>query len=308
MAKLTFLDLVKRTNSDATIGLVEENLDSAPELSVLPIREITGTEYKITLRDKLPEGGFRAANEGVQLSSSNYRQKNVSCYFFDVQVEVDEALAQGDSFEIGDILTDEASGALKGSLLTLGREIYYGDAASKYGFSGFHASVDPSMIVDAKGTGNDTTTAWFVFESHQGVHVPVGHRGNINGLGDWIKQQVTDPKGGKFMAYVNNMSSWIGLSIASRYSLGCIRNITAAKPLTDALGAEMISKFPVGMIPTRCFMNRNAAFFLQNSRSAIGNWQAGAKGGEAYSPLPEEIQGVPIVRTDSIHSKEKALT
>lgn len=307
MATLTFLDLAKRTNSDATIGLVEENLEFAPELSVLPIREIVGTEYKITLRDELPEGGFRAANTGVQLSSSKYRQENVSCYFFDVQVQVDEAIAQGDPLEIGDILTDEASGALKGALLTLGRQIYYGDTASKYGFSGFQKSVDPNMIVNAGGSGDNTTTAWFVFESHQGVHVPVGHRGSINGLGDWMKQQVTGENNSKFMAYVNNMSSYIGLSVASRYSLGCIRNITSAKPLTDALGAEMLSKFPVGMIPTRCFMNRSAAFYLQNSRSAIGNWAANAKGKDAYSALPEEIQGIPIVRTDSINSNEKAV-
>jgi|GEM_PF-5826956 len=66
---LTFIDIIKRTDSDATIGLIEENLTYAPELQTLPIRTISGTSYRATIRDDVPRGGFRAANEGVVLTS-----------------------------------------------------------------------------------------------------------------------------------------------------------------------------------------------------------------------------------------------
>lgn len=303
---LTLLDLAKRTNSDPVIGLIEENLVFAPEFITLPVRPIPGTIYKATLRTALPTGGFRGANEGIALTSSSYEQKDVPCFFFDVQMQVDEAIVKGDDRAIGDVLTDESSGAVEGAMISIGSQIYYGNSADEKGFKGFVANVDPEMVVDAGGTGENTTSAWFVFENTKGVHIPVGNQGAIDMADQWQRQQVTDDEGKKFFAYVNNLSSYIGLNIGSRYSIGCIKNITSAKPLTDKLGAEMLSKFPIGRQPTRCFINKDAAYFLQVSRSSIGNQVADKGGRGAFSPMPEEIQGIPIQRTDSILSTEKA--
>jgi len=188
-------------------------------------------------------------------------------------------------------------------MISIGHEIYYGNTANKYGFSGFDINVDPSMQINAGG-GTAVTSVWFVFESLQGVHIPIGNQGNFNTLREWQLQQVSDNQGRRYMAHVNNMSGYIGLNIGSKYSLGVVRNVNATKPFTDALAAEILAKFPIGMTPTRCFMTRQAALGLQKSRSAIGNWKADRKGAEAFSPLPEEVLGIPIVRTDSIKDDE----
>lgn len=304
---LTLLDLAKRTNSDPVIGLIEENLKFAPEFVTLPVRPVPGTLYKATLRTAVPTGGFRGANEGIALSSSVYEQKDVPCFFFDVQMQVDEAIVKGDDREIGDVLTDESSGAVEGAMISIGSQVYYGTTSDSKGFAGFVANVDPEMVVDAGGKGNNTTSAWFVFEDLKGVHIPVGNQGAIDMADQWQRQQVGDASGQKkYFAYVNNLSSYIGLNIGSRYSIGRIKNITPDNPLTDKLGAEMLSKFPIGRQPTRCFINKDAAYYLQVSRSSIGNQVADKGGRGAFSPMPEEIQGIPIQRTDSILSTEKA--
>lgn len=308
MPTLTLLDLAKRTGSDATIGLIEDVLTYAPEFRTLPAIPKPGTSYKATLRTGLPTSGFRAVGAGATLSSSTYIQKLVEMFFFDVQLQVDEAIVKGDSREIGDVLTDEASGAVESTFITIGSQVYYGTNADKKGFQGFAQNVDSSMIIDAGGTGNSTTSAWFVFESEKGVHIPVGNQGAIDMMPEWLRQQVTDPNDStkKLMAYVNNLSCYIGLAIGSKYSIGRIKNITDAKPLTDKLTAQLLSKFPVGRQPTRCFVNRDARLYLQQSRTSI-NYQTSDKGGRgAFAPLPEETVGIPIQVTDSITSTETA--
>jgi len=306
MPQITLHDLAKRTGSDAVIGLIEENLTFAPEFRTLPTRTVPGTMYKATLRTAFPATGFRGVNQGVGLSSSTYAQKTVECFFMDAQMQVDEAIVKADTREIGDVLTDEASGVVESTMIAIGSQIYYGTNADSKGFSGFVANVDSSMVVDAGGSGSTTTSAWFVFEDLKGVHVPVGNNGALDMANEWVRQQVVDPNDAtkRLFAWVNNLSGYIGLNIGSKYSLGRIKNIDATHPLTDTLGAQLLSKFPVGRQPTRCFINRDAAYYLQKSRSSIGNQVADKRGQGAFSPMPEEIQGIPIQRTDSITSTE----
>lgn len=302
---LTLLDIAKRTGSDSVIGVIEENLIHAPEFYTLPVRTVQGTTYKATLRTALPQGGFRKANAGIQISSSQYEQKTVNCFFWDVQMEVDEQIVDADPGELHDVLATEASGAFEGSIVSIGSQIYYGTDANAEGFSGFVGNVDPSMVVNAGGTGNETTSAWFVYEHEQGVHIPVGNNGLLQ-MKEWREAPVRDSKGGKYTAWHNNFKGFIGLNIGSKYSIGRIKNITADKPLNDQLGALMLSKFPAGRRPTRVFINRVGAYLLQNSRSAVGMVESDKGGRGAYAPLPEEIQGIPVVVTDSITTTEKA--
>lgn len=303
MAYLTLLDLAKRNGSDAMIGLIEEVLTFSPEFQSLPVRPRKGTTYMATKRTGHATAAFRSINEGVTPSKSTYTQEVSQMYFLDTQMEVDESIVRGDDREIGDVLTDEGVGATLDSFNHLGSQIYYGESNDAKGFTGFVANVDSTMVVNATGTGGSTTSVWFVWENEQGVHLPIGNNGEL-ALGEWAKQRITrDNK--SLMAYVNNLSGYIGLNIGSKYSIGRVKNITATKPITDALGAELWSKFPIGRKPTKCFMNRDAHYFLQASRSAVGNVKSDRRG-DAFSELPEYLSGVPIVVTDSITSSETA--
>lgn len=293
MSKITLLDVAKRTGNDQVVGLIEESLESAPEMRSLPVRYVNGTSYKTLKRTAFGGGGFRSANEGSATIKSTYAQALVELYFFDAQMEIDEQLVSADPA----LLVDEGVGAVSGSMINLGQQVFQGRAKDSKGFDGFKNTVAAEMIVDGEGTGN-TETVYFVVEGGQGVHIPINENTLLQ-LGEWVKQKLKDDSGNSYHAWCNNLSAWLGLQIGHKYAVGAIKDVTAATPMTDALGAQMLSKFPVGMKPTRCFMSRNSAYYLQNSRSAVGQVDGGASG-RGYAPMPTEVQGVPITITDSI--------
>lgn len=293
MAKITLLEVAKRTGNDQILGLIEESLESAPEIRSLPVRYVPGTSYKTLKRTSFGGGGFRNANEGSATIKSTYEQALVELYFFDAQMEIDEQLVAADP----QLLRDEGVGAVSGSMINLGQQVFQGIAKDSKGFDGFKNTVASEMIVDAAGTGS-TETVYFVVEGGQGVHLPVNENTLLQ-LGEWVKQKLKDDDGNSYHAWCTNLSAWIGLQIGHKYAVGAVKNVTAAKPFTDALAAQLMSKFPVGMKPTSCFMSRNSAYYLQNSRSAVGQVDAGASG-RGYAPMPTEVQGIPITVTDSI--------
>lgn len=302
MAQLTLLDIAKRTGNDATIGLIEEVLTVAPELRTLPVKPKTGTSYKVGRRTGVASGAFAAVGGGVTPGKSTYQQIEVPMYWFDGQMVVPEAIVKADGGQLGDVLAAEGAGLLQGSMISLGDQIYRGTVASAQGFQGLKQQVDAAMVIDAEGSGaNATHTAWAVWESDQGLHIPMGNSGAM-ALGQWMKQQVVDPADAtkRLMAWVNNLSFYIGLAVASKNCIGCVKNITSAKPLTDALGAKLVTAFPVGRKPTRWFISRDSAYYLQASRSSIGQQAADGAGGAGWAPRPTELAGVPIVETDSI--------
>lgn len=291
---ITFLDLAKRTGNDEVVGLIEEGLESAPELRTLPVRLKKGTSYNTLVRVARGGGGFRNIGEGAPLIKSRYEKRLVEMHFFDAQMEIDEAAVKADP----DLLNDESTGAVEGSMIELGQQIYAGKSKNAKGFKGFMGSVDNTMIVDAGGTGPSTETVWFIREGVKGVHLPVSQEDLLQ-LAGWVKQRVKDAKGNPFTAWVNNLCAWIGLQVGHKYSIGCIKNVTEANPVTDALAAKLMKAFPTGMKPTRCFMSSNSAYYLQNSRSSIGQTEDGGTG-RGYAPSPTEVLKVPIVETDSI--------
>jgi HK97 family phage major capsid protein len=126
-------------------------------------------------------------------------------------------------------------------------------------------------------------------------------------MGEWVKQQVKDSSGNARMAWVNNLSAFIGLTVASEYSAWAITGVTTSstQDVTDARGAELLKAIPVAARTNlRWFMNRTALYTLQKSRSAVGQWVAEGGGGPAFAPTPTELAGIPIVLTDSITDTE----
>jgi len=297
---LTLLDLAKRTGSDAALGLLEEITTVAPELSVIPVRPRSGTTYKYTSRTGRPSGGFRSVNSGATPQKSTYKQQLGEMFFFDGLMNVDEAIVKGDDRNLGDVLADEGSGILQDTILKIGTQLYSGTSADAKGFTGFRAVVDPTMVVDATGTGT-VEDVWFAYlDDRQGIHFPIGNAGAID-INTWQRQQISDPNDStkSFFAWVNNLSFYMGLHIPAKYCLGCIKNVTAAKPWTDNLTADMIAKFPIGKAPNRIFASRVGVSLLQKSRTAVG-YQLAGPGGSAAAPLPTMSQEVPITRSDSV--------
>lgn len=305
LGSLTLFDVAKRTGNDAAIGVIEEVTTVAPEVGVFPARPKAGTSYKLFQRTGLPTGGFRDANAGRTLSQSTGTQKLAEMFFFDCPLQVDEAVVKADDGSLGDILADEAVAATQGSMITLGNQVWYGANATDKGFDGLKNFV--SDEVSAAGSGGAYNSAYLVWldPTYKGVFFDVGNNGSMD-FGEWQKQQVTDPNDAtkRYMAYVNNMAFYLGLNIGSDKSVYRVKQITSAAPLTDALGSELLSKVPIARRANlRWFMNRNASFYLQKSRSSVTNTKSNSHG-DAFAPEPTHLAGVPIVLTDSLLSTD----
>jgi hypothetical protein len=311
---LSLLDITARRGTDASVGLVEEVVTYAPELEKIMGRPIPGTFYTARVRTALTaKAAFRKANAGADIGSSTYEQKRFDCFFFDAQLQVDEAVAraseqQGDS--LASLQAEEAAGAVREKAIALGAQVYQGTSYDAAGFPGLPNYLTTGQTVDAGGSGAGACErVWLVWMHQQGVHFLFGGNQGLD-IAPWQRQQVKDSASKSFMAWVSNVSGYIGLSSAHTRAVGCIKNIdntltagVEAKRLTDSLISDCIATFPVGIQPNLIFMSRKTAAGLKKSRTVTlfgqGTGKVGA-GMEITAPLPDSAYGIPIVLTDSI--------
>lgn len=302
MAVTTLLDIAKANGSDAAVGLIEEVLTAAPEVQFGAARTIKGLSYKTLVRTGLPSAGFRNANEGTTPTKSTWENRVIECFTLNPRWECDKAVA--DRYEDGAqaFIALEADGITRASMITLGSQFYYGtgtggDAKGFPGLIQMHDSTN--MVVDATGsTASTGSSVWAVMFGPKAVQWVYGLDGALS-VSDVAEARVTDSNDAPYTAYVQEMLAYPGLQVASKYSVARIKKLTAdsGKGLTDALIAQLLSKFPVGFKPDYLFMSRRSLMQLQASRTATSTTGAPA-------PFPSESHGVPIQVTDSILDTE----
>lgn len=327
MAQGTLLDIAKLNGNDAVVGLIEENLTYAPELSVVPSRQIRGTSYRTVSRDTYPGVSFRAANAGVTYTKSTFLNRLFETYVFSGNVRADVAVMS--AYEEGPeaYKAIEASGVMKQAMIEIGQQFFYGVSTDAKGFPGLEAfhtafsteltnrSVD-NIVVDATGTTSNTgSSVYGVKFGEQGVQFVLGNGAGLT-LSDWFRQMVNDGTAGQdYLAECASLNAWIGLQAANPYCVGRIKKLTAesGKGLTDALGQELLSKYPVGYAPDAWFMTRRSRFQLQKSRNVAlssgtpnrtNSGAVGSGGVEIVAPIPTEMAGIPIIVTDSLTNTE----
>jgi len=308
---LTMLDLAKINKSDQAVGLIEENLNSAPEAMVLPARTIVGTSYKTLVRTDYARGSFRSPNSGVEPTKSTYVNKQFETFYYDGQMEMDNAIATGDDQGVAHALALEADGHGRGYLLQIGKQVWYGINTingDALGFPGALQSVDSSLVVDAGGTTDSVASSvWAVVADPRFMGLTFGNS-TVLQVGEWRKQSVT--RSSKEMtAWKNSLEGWIGIEALSKYAFGRIKKLTtdSGKGLTDTLLSQLIANFPVGVKPTHLFMTRRSRQQLQASRTVtlFGQGSGKPSGAQAtIAPVPTEYDGIPIIATDSILNTE----
>ena len=303
MTMPTLLDIAKANGSDGVVGLIDEATKAHPELTLAPARTIKGLNYKTLVRTANPTVGFRNANEGTAATKGTYENRLVETYILNPRWECDKAVA--DRYEDGPeaYIALEASAILEAAMQTLATQFYYGTGADAKGFPGLVAAYDATnMVVDAGGTTAATgSSVWALRFGPKHVTWVYGNGGSLE-LSDVAEQRILDGNDNPFTAYVQELLAYPGLQVASLYSIGRIKKLTAdsGKGLTDDLVAELLSKFPVGVRPDVLLMSRRSLRQLQDSRTATN-----ATG--APAPFPTEAFGVPIAPTDAVTDTE-ALT
>ncbi len=303
----TMLDVAKINGSDAVVGLIEENLNVAPEITIFPARTINGTSFKTLLRTALPSTQFRNANEGVSTTKSSYANKLVECFYLDGKMEIDVAVAQADDQGEEHAKMIEADGHAQAAILHLGKQVWYGTGTGgdAKGFPGASQLVDSSYVLDAGGT--TATTGSSVY----GVRVGPKHASMIFGrdtvlsLGEWSKQRITRSNA-ELTAWINSLEGWLGMQWINKDSVCRLKDITADSGMTctDAKLAQLLSQLK--WVPDYWFMTRRSRYQLQVSRTPTSN-TSGESSTRPIAPLPTESNGIPIVVTDSLLNTE-ALT
>ena len=314
-AYLTMLDIAKSNGSDVTVGLIEENLNAAPEIEVLPARSIKGTSFKTLVRTAYPTTGFRAANGSNQPTKSTYVNKMFETFYYDGQMEVDNATATADEQGPDHALAMEADGHGRAFLLKGGSQVWYGQGTNgdALGFPGAHDIVDSSLLVDATGTTASTASSIYAVVANPKFFELILGNNTVLNVGQWRMQTITrtiNTVAGEITAWKNSLEGWIGAAWYSKYAVARIKNVTAdsGKGATDTLLATLISNFPVGVKPTHIFMSRRSRRQLQISRTVTlyggpGNLKPGSNLA-TIAPVPTEYDGIPIIATDSILNTE----
>jgi hypothetical protein len=308
-AYLTALDLAKFNGSDQAIGLIEENLNAAPEFEMLPARTIPGTSFKTLVRTAYPTTSFRNTNEGVEPTKSTYVNKLFETYYYDGQMEVDKAIADADEQGADHALTLEADGHARAFMLKAGSQFYYGSGSTlgdAKGYPGASQFVDSSLLIDAGGTTSATgSSVYAVCASPKFFETLYGNNAVLS-PGTWRMQTIT--RSSKEMtAWKNSLEGWCGLAFYSKYAVGRIWKLTAdsGKGLTDTLLSQLLNAFPIGVKPTHLFMSRRSRRQLQVSRTVTLFGQGtGRPSQPLLAPVPTEYDGVPIIATDSILDTE----
>jgi hypothetical protein len=295
----TLYDAMQAAGITPLVPILNEVKKSAPELDYLGTMPIPGLSYKTLVRTDLPKPSFRRANRGAALSASVYENRIVSCMISDTPWEVDVAVAMSNPLGAGVSIGMEALAMLRGFGLMIGSQLYYGTANDAEGFPGIQGVVDSERLINATGTtANQASSLYALRLGVEGVQLLLGNNQALQ-VSDVTKVRKTDSDGRVFDAYRQNLLCFPGLHIATTFAVGRICNLTTenGKGLTDALIYELLSRFPEGEQPDVLFCSRRSKEQLRKSRTATTATGAAA-------PRVTEVEGIPLLSTDSILNTE----
>jgi len=309
MANLNLLDIAKLNGNDRVVGLIEENLQYVPELSVFPVRQIKGLNYYTVKRTANPSVAFRTANEGIAASKSTFAKSLVETFILSAAVECDKAVAVAFEEGLAALEMIEAQGVMRQAMVEIASQIWYGITADTKGFAGIKASTPfgGATTLASGGSGSLAQSSLYAVRfGTQDVTLIAGN-GTTFDLSEFRDQQLTDAVSGKYAGRVADMTAWLGMQIGNANCVGRICNIGASTEtgdtLTDAKIALLLEKFPVGYTPSAFFCSRRSLAELQTSRTVVINSGPGAKASpaiEAVSDLPTSSFGIPIYTSDAI--------
>lgn len=317
MANLNLLDVAKLNGNDKVVGLIEENLTYAPELSVIPARVIKGTSYTTITRTGFPTVGFRNANEGVATSKSSLTKKLCEMFILGGAINVDKAVGEAHEDGLAALEMFEADGVMKASVIKLGAQFFYGTTSDAKGFTGVKAATPfgGTTVLNSGGSdANVQTSLYAVKFGLKDVHLITGNNATFS-LSEFRDQQLLDASNNPYPGRVADLMAWVGLQIGNVNCVGRIANIgqdsETGDTLTDAKIAQLLQKFPVGYKPDKLFANRRSVGQLQRSRTVTLNASANTRIGadvENVAPWPESAFGIPLITTDSILSTDAVET
>jgi hypothetical protein len=288
---------------------VTDLLQDAPLLQVLFAQAASnGTLHKYLKETTASSAAFRAANAGLDKTNSADTLVTDVLKILDGSFPVDVALAAEAKNGKDAYLLMELMRTMKSIFSIAEKQVIYGVGNDAGGFVGL--SDDPQldglgdgMVYNAGGTTAVKQTSVFLLRSGKDdVSYILGNEGNIvvdedPNVVPWVATAGASPT---YPAYYTAVNGYSGFQIGGAYSAARICNVNAtdaAGSLTDDMIYEALALFPAARQPNMIAMNRQALKMLRASRTAVNITGAPA-------PRPTEVEGIPIVVTDSINSIE----
>ena len=277
-------------------GIISEVTQQAPEVAEFPVHTLTsGLTYRTQFLVELPTVGFRKLGDGIAASKGRWEEREFKTYLFSGRAEAERAAGQADSGGMPAVEARASKATLLASVLELGQQIFAGTTRGQDGFPGLKAFTPFGGAYTYNATGTTDTTASSVY----GVKFGEEYVRLVHGLaspmmlGDFRDQDILGKNNLPVPGRVADLEGWIGMQIAHKASVLRICNLTgdAGKGLTDKVGGYAMDLLPTGMKPDVWFMNKRSRTQLRVSRVTPE---------VPYPPMPTELEGIPIIATDSI--------
>lgn len=305
---ITIADLVKINSMDVAGNDISDLLIDAPLIrSLVADTASNGTSHKYTKESSAPVVGFRAANDGRDHDASSDTLVTIDLKILDASFHVDKAIA--DAYTKGGpdgLMAREAKRHLRAAFSVGEKQLLYGTDNESDGFVGLADASnlddsDDAQVINAGGaTACSSVFAIRSVDELSDLALITGQDGNLE-VGDRYEQMV-EGTNGKYPAYCQSITGWMGLQLGSVHSVARLANINdSTKMLDDDLLSNLLSLFPSSRPATMLVMNRRSLKQLQQSRTATSSTGAAA-------PFPTEAFNVPIIVTDSIVNNETQLT
>jgi len=322
MAKLTLIDLAKRSGNDKTIGIVEAMSQSNALMSLIPMRNVSQGMFKYQVRAGLPTVGFRAINAGVTSGKSVIRDIVVECKEMLGISEIDRAIADRAPQGKAAFIAQENAGFVAAGANTFNAKAYYGSSATVGaeidGIGSILSALGGTCISMAGATASVQTSMYFwsfkdavgVEGNLPGVDAPYfGSLPSMTDLGIQLAYQ-TGSTTLKYPAYVSAFSFSPAFAVYDSRSVGRLCNIQTAATATPPTVAKMNEVITAMWPYTPDLITCNKATF---------NSVQGLKGTSAFQQTaPYEsrdiflrattFNGIPIMIDENITQTEEIVT
>lgn len=323
-AKLTLLDVAKRSDPNGKISAIAEVLTQQNEiLEDMPWIECNdGSGHKTTIRAGLPSATWRMLNYGVQPSKSITTQVKDACGMLETYSQIDKALADLNG-NTAEFRMSEDAPFMESMNQTLAQTIFYGDVnVSPEKFGGLAprysslAAASGANIIAGGGSGSTNTSVWLVVWGPNTVHgiYPKGSKAGLqhNDLGE---QTLTDAGGGMYQGYRTHYKFDAGITVRDWRYVVRIANIdVAALTKTGATGADLIDLMVqaiekidnLNLGKPVFYCNKTIRSFLRRQITNKANVHLNLE--DVAGKMVLTFDGIPVKRCDQILSTEATVS
>lgn len=306
---LTLTDIQAMTNGGGLYG-IDEISREAPEVTSLAASMITGSLINYSVRVGIPRVRFTNVSEGVKPVSSKWVLRQQELAHLESLISATYSSATKSGIPISEIMSEEIMGVTKSAILGIGAQTIYGLDVDPKGFPGLRNLVDDSMcksVIDGKTTQEDgTTSVYFVSEGRAGFEYVYG---NSMGITMDAPQEtlLTLADGKQTKGIYSTLEAWVGQVARNKHAVGMLTNINKITGLTDQHISDFLAGCPLGMRPTAILMNPMALNMLRKSRTVTIVTSGPLTGAtQTNVPVPDSVDGIRIIATDSILNDESA--